>query len=87
VVAKPIIFPDVVEIEYQCLDGQDRLTGDQYQGKRCTWEEARHRLWINAESAKECESHLLNGEVAFLGNRAITGKFYEKGELFLVPPA
>jgi hypothetical protein len=87
VVAKPISFPDVVEILYQSLDEQNRLTGENFVGNRCTWDEAQHRFSINVESVKECESYLQKGELAFLGNWAITGKFYDKGELFLVPPA
>jgi hypothetical protein len=81
VVAKPVSFPEVVEVEYQCIDGQDHLIGENYQDKLCSWEEAQRQYLINSERAKECESHLLKGEVAFLGNWAMTGMFYGKGDL------
>ena len=71
VVAKPVHFPDDIEMLYHCLDERGRLTGKSYGGVHFTWADVQRRFIIDADYAKECEGCFASGEAAFLGNREI----------------
>jgi hypothetical protein len=72
VVAKPINFPDDIEMLYHGLDERKILTGNDYFGVHFTWDEVQRRFSIDAEYAKECEAYFRKGESAFLGNQEVT---------------
>ena len=80
VVAKAIRLPDVVELQYRCLDEEDRPTEENYAGVFFPWDEVRFRFSIDAAFAAECEQHFRDGHSVFMGNRHVTGRFYGKGE-------
>lgn len=71
VVAKPISFPEDIEMLYHCLDEREFLTGESYRGAHFGWDEVQRRFCIDADHAKECEGVLLRGDPAFLGNREV----------------
>jgi len=71
VVAKPISFPDDIEMLYHCLDERERLTGKSYGDVHFGWDEVQHRFLIDANYVKECEGYFGKGESAFLGNREV----------------
>lgn len=71
VVAKPIAFPEDIEMLYHCLDEREFRTGKSYCGVHFTWDEVQHRFWIDADYAKECEGYFLRGDSAFLGNSEV----------------
>lgn len=71
VVAKPINFPDDIEMLYHGLDENGRLTGKDYLGVHFTWEDVQRRFWIDANYAQECEGYFRNGDSALLGNKEV----------------
>jgi hypothetical protein len=71
VVAKPINFPNDIEMQYQCLDEREHLTGESYGEVHFTWDEVQRRFWVDANYATECEGYFRNRESAFLGNREV----------------
>jgi len=80
VVAKPITFPDVIEVWCGCLDDEDKPTGEGYGGIRFTWEQVQNHFWIGPAHARECESILSRGDAVALKDCFVNGRFYEKGE-------
>ena len=72
VVAKPISFPNDVEMLYHCLDEREWPAGKVIDSVHFTWEEVQRRFLIGADYAKECEGHFGKGESVFLGNRDVT---------------
>jgi hypothetical protein len=72
VVAKPIVYPGDIEIQYECLDDCDIFTGKSYRGLHLSWAEVQHHFCVDQERAKVCEWHFRKGETAFLGNREVT---------------
>lgn len=72
VVAKPISFPNDIEMLYQCLDEREWPTGKLIDSVHFTWEEVQRRFLIGADYAKGCEEHFGKGESVFLGNRDVT---------------
>jgi len=72
VVAKPINFPDEIEVLYHCLDESQTYIGKSYRGEHSTWEKVRRRFKIGGEAAKKCEWYLRKGGGAFLGNREVS---------------
>jgi hypothetical protein len=78
--ARAISFPEIIQIEYHCLDDQDRPTGEVYLGPSVTWDEAKTRFWVDIDCAAECEKYFCEGITAKLRNTMVTGTFYEKGD-------
>ena len=72
VVAKPINFPDDIEVLYHCLDESQTYTGKSYRGEHSTWDKVRRRFKIGGEAAKKCEWYFRKGEGAFLCNREVS---------------
>jgi hypothetical protein len=72
VIAKAIVFPGDIEIQYQCLDDCGIYTGKSYRGLHLSWAEVQRHFWVDQELAKVCERYFRKGETAFLGNREVT---------------
>jgi hypothetical protein len=72
VAAKPINFPERLEVILHGLDELEILIGPKYSGVFLSWEEVQRNYWLSADFAKECEVDLRNGETRFLGNKHVT---------------
>jgi hypothetical protein len=68
VVAQSIVFPELIQIHYRCLDSNQRTTGEDFVGPKMTWGEAKRLFFIDARYAYECEKYFAEGQRAFLGN-------------------
>ncbi len=68
VVAKPISFPDDIEIEYHCLDERSSIpTGKKISAvQHFTWDQVQHSFGIDAETAKKWEEDLCSGKSAII---------------------
>jgi hypothetical protein len=80
VVVKANQFPDVVEMQYRCLDNKDRLIGENYRGVFFTWGEARFRYSIDATLVAKCERYFREGHSVSIGYKHVAGRFYGEGE-------
>jgi hypothetical protein len=77
VVAKPISFPDDIEMHYHRLNEHGSLTGESYSGVHFPWDDVQRRFLVDINYAKECEGFFSSGEAAFLGNREVIIKVDE----------
>jgi hypothetical protein len=77
VVAKPINFPETVEVLLHCLDDQEKPTGKGYKVLPASWEEVAQRYMVPVYYREEAEGYLRTGQAANLGNRWVRGDFIE----------
>lgn len=71
VVAKPISFPEDIEILYHCLDEQQTFTGKSFSGAHCSWDEVQRRFATDSEAARKCKRYFRKREAAFLCNQQV----------------
>jgi hypothetical protein len=70
--AKPIAFPDDIEMRYHCLDENGMLTGKVYDNVHWTWERIQSRFGLDADFADQCVEDFRKGESKFFGNQFMT---------------
>ena len=86
VLVKANRFPDVIEMQYRCLDDEDRLTGENYAGVFFPWDEIRFRYSIDDALAAECERYFREGHSVPIGKKHVSGRFYGPGETPPIAP-
>jgi hypothetical protein len=82
VVAKAVSFPDQIEIYYQPTDKSGMRLGETfYKEGPLTWEQVKHRFWIDIRYAAECEKYFAEGNAALIRRHEdLEGNWIDPGD-------